>query len=167
MDEDELRTVIKEPARLVGVQCEEGLVDTIMLDMGHEPGALPLMEHALTRLWEHIGQHRIMTLHAYRAIGGVQGALARRAEAIFEAFSQEEQRAARRILLRLTQAGEGTEDTRRRTSKHEFLTRPEETEHVNKVIDDLTAARHQQPGAGRGVTRGSDSRLATPSPMAR
>ena len=55
----------------------------------------------------------MLTLEAYRETGGVQGALAKRADAIFSALTPEQQEIARRALLRLTQPGEGTEDTRR------------------------------------------------------
>ena len=61
------------------MRCEDGLVDAIIQDMGREPGVLPLMEHALARLWEHVNQNRVITLHDYHAIEGVQGALAQRA----------------------------------------------------------------------------------------
>jgi hypothetical protein len=44
----------------------------------------------------------------------VHGALSQRAEQIYNALSAEQQQIARRMLLRLTQPGEGTEDTRRR-----------------------------------------------------
>ena len=141
MVEAELRSAIEEPARLAGVACEDGLVDTILQDMGQEPGALPLMEHALARMWEHVGPDRRLTLQAYRAVGGVQGALSQRAEALFDALTAEEQDNARRILLRLTQPGEGTEDTRRRAAQKELITRPEDTESVNKVIQDFANAR--------------------------
>ena len=52
MEEAELRRVIEEPAHLVGLRLEEGLVDTILNDVGREPGALPLLEHALLQVWE-------------------------------------------------------------------------------------------------------------------
>ena len=82
MDESDLRRAIEEPARLVGASFEEGLVDTILHDVGREPGALPLLEHALLQVWERRSRTRVMTLQAYRESGGVQGALAQRAEAI-------------------------------------------------------------------------------------
>ena len=141
MAEDELRAAIEEPARLMSVTYEAGLVDEIIQDMGQEPGTLPLMEHALARMWERVGPEGHMTLEAYRAIGGVQGALAQRADDIFGVLTPEEQHITRRILLRLTQPGEGTEDTRRRAALEELITNPEEAANVDKVLEDFVSAR--------------------------
>jgi hypothetical protein len=55
------------------------------------------------------------------AIGKQEGALQRRADATLKVFSQDEQELCRRAFLRLTQPGEGTEDTKRRASMQELL----------------------------------------------
>lgn len=119
MDSEGLRQAIEEPARRVGLQLEDGLADTILADVGAEPGALPLLEHALLELWER-RRAGMLTLEGYMQAGGVQGALAQRADEIFEQLSPAEQQIARRVLLRLTQPGEGTEDTRRRANRSEL-----------------------------------------------
>jgi hypothetical protein len=52
LDFDGLRQAIAEPARRVGLLLEEGLSDTILVDVAAEPGALPLLQHALLELRE-------------------------------------------------------------------------------------------------------------------
>jgi hypothetical protein len=52
MSEEELRRAITEPARLAGLKLENGLVDLIIRDIAGEPGALPLLSHALHATWE-------------------------------------------------------------------------------------------------------------------
>ena len=141
MDEVELRRVIEEPAHLVGLRLEEGLVDTMLNDVGREPGALPLLEHALLQVWERRSMDHMMTLHGYRESGGVQGALAQRAETMFDGFTPEQQAVTRRLMLRLTSPGEGTEDTRRRAAIHELWTRREEQGSVEQVVAELATAR--------------------------
>jgi energy-coupling factor transporter ATP-binding protein EcfA2 len=141
MDEGDLRRATEEPARLVGVPFEEGLVDTILHDVGREPGMLPLLEHALLQVWERRTADQEMTLQAYRESGGVQGALAQRAEAVFDEFTPEQQDMTRRLILRLTQPGEGTEDTRRRAAMNELLLRPAEQQAVEAVVGRLANAR--------------------------
>lgn len=69
LDERGLRAVIVEPARRVGLTFEPGLVDTIVGDVGREPGALPLLEHALLEVWER-RQGTMLTLAGYRETGG-------------------------------------------------------------------------------------------------
>ncbi len=129
-----------EPARRVGLTFEPGLVETIVGDVGREPGALPLLEHALLEVWER-RQGTMLTLAGYRESGGVGRAIANRADTIFESLAPNEQAVARRILMRLTQPGEQTEDTRRRAEVGELVNRPEERETVERVIDQLVAAR--------------------------
>lgn len=105
MDQDDLRRAIESPAHAVGLRFEEGLVERILSDAGNEPGALPLMEHALLQVFEARKDH-LLTLQAYGESGGVQGALARKAEAIFERFTEEQRAILRRVMLRLTQPGQ-------------------------------------------------------------
>ena len=62
----------------VGVRFEDGLTAAIIDDVLHQPGALPLLQYALTELFEQ-GVNGAMTNDAYQAIGGVSGALGRRA----------------------------------------------------------------------------------------
>jgi WD40 repeat protein/energy-coupling factor transporter ATP-binding protein EcfA2 len=119
MDADGVRQAIQEPARRVGLTLEDGLSDTILSDVAAEPGALPLLQHALLEVWEH-RDGKTLTLRGYRRAGGVHGALAQRADEIYDEFSVDQQQIARRMLLRLTQPGEGTEDTRRRAPRGEL-----------------------------------------------
>ncbi len=82
-----------------------------------------------------------MTQEAYDQIGGVHGALAKRADDLYQQFTPERQAIARRILLRLTQPGEGTADTRRRAAKSELWSHPEEKPIAEQVIEALTNER--------------------------
>ena len=95
MSDDELRRAIERPAQLVGLEFEGGLVDALIGDVEAEPGSLPLLAHALFELWDR-RQGRRLTFAAYREIGGVQGAIAHRAESVFRRFDEAEQTAARR-----------------------------------------------------------------------
>ena len=133
MDADMLRQAIEEPARRVGLGFEPGAVDKILNDVANQPGALPLLEHALLELWKR-RQGRTLTLEGYDASGGVTGAIAKTAEESFNGFSANEQRIVRRIMLRLTQLGEGTEDTRRRAKLDELVTTPEEADVVERIV---------------------------------
>jgi WD40 repeat protein/tRNA A-37 threonylcarbamoyl transferase component Bud32 len=141
MNEAELRRAVEQPARQVGLQFEAGLVDAILADVARQPGALPLLQHALLELWER-RQDRLLTLAAYQASGGVSGAIARRADGVYDSLRPEERVVLRRIMLRLTQPGEGTEDTRRRARKRELLPGPGEGRlTVEGVLQRLVDAR--------------------------
>jgi len=116
---DELELAIAKPAGRVGLALEPGLVNTIIRDVGDQPGALPLLQYALTELFERRAG-RVLGLAAYQASGGVSGALARRAEELYAGLDAAGHEAARQLFLRLVTLGEGSEDTRRRVSRSEL-----------------------------------------------
>jgi hypothetical protein len=140
MTESELRDSMIKPADLVGLQFEKGLVDAILDDLGNEPGSLPLLQHTLLELFN--GRHgRWLTTDRYNAIGRVKGAILSRAERIYEQLTPEQQTAARRVLLRLTQPGSGTEDTRRRAARTELTASSQGGTAAEAVIERFAEAR--------------------------
>jgi WD40 repeat protein len=119
LDREELTGAICEPARRLGVRIEESAVRAMLTDVVDQPGALPLLQYTLTELFDE-RRDGVMTLAAYESLGGISGALAQRAEAIYADFSEEEQETARQLFLRLVTLGEGVEDTRRRMQRSEL-----------------------------------------------
>ena len=87
MSRQELRLGIEEPAQKARVSFENGLVETLLDDVESKPGSLPLLQFALREMWARQEKRRI-TRTSYDAIGGVQGALARRAEAIYSEMTE-------------------------------------------------------------------------------
>jgi WD40 repeat protein/transcriptional regulator with XRE-family HTH domain len=143
MSEEELRRAIEEPARRGRWEFEAGLVDLLLHDIGHEPGALPLLSHALLETWQR-RRGRVMTLSGYTSSGGVRGAIAETAEAVFtDQFTQTQQESARRIFLRLTELGDetATGDTRRRATFEELILNPEESNTTRTLLKVLADAR--------------------------
>ena len=112
MKPEELKAAIALPAQKLEVQLEAQLTQRILDDVGQEPGNLPLLEFALTRLWEK-QENRVLTHHAYDEIGGVKKAIANHAEQVYQQLSGTQQKQAQRIFVQLVCPGEGTEDTRR------------------------------------------------------
>jgi WD40 repeat protein/serine/threonine protein kinase/DNA-binding XRE family transcriptional regulator len=116
---DELEQAIVNPTEQAGLSLEAGLAQTIMRDIGDQPGMLPLLQYALTELFER-RQGRLLTLQAYRESGGVLGALARRAEELYAGLDDAGREMTRQLFLRLVTLGEGVEDTRRRVLRAEL-----------------------------------------------
>jgi WD40 repeat protein len=141
MDEEDLRTTIEGPASVAGLTLEPGLADVIQRDVTGEPGGLPLLSHALVEVWSR-RQGRLLTLDGYRACGGIAGAIARTANDVYDSLDPDQQRVARDIFVRLTELGEGTEDTARRATVDE-LARDDTVEAVRAetVLHTLAAAR--------------------------
>ena len=116
---EELERAIVAPADRAGLVIEPRLIAAMIADVVNRPGTLPLLQYALTELAER-REDGILTLAGYRRIGGVSGALARRAEQIHAALNEEAQEACRQLFLRLVTLGEGSEDTRRRVRRSEL-----------------------------------------------
>lgn len=140
MTQNEMQRAIEEPAKAKGLRREPGLVELILRDAAGEPGALPLLSHALMETWAR-RDGRTLTLAGYRDAGGVRGAVARTAEELFQNATESEQSLLRRTFLRLTEPGEGTEDTRRRMPLRELAAGPETESAVTDLLDNLLQAR--------------------------
>jgi WD40 repeat protein/transcriptional regulator with XRE-family HTH domain len=143
MNDVELRRAIEEPAQRGRWEFEPGLIDLLLHDVGHEPGALPLLSHALLETWQR-RRGRTMTMSGYASSGGVRGAIAETAETVFtDQFTHEQQAIARRIFLRLTELSYelSAADTRRRAKFNELILRPEEATNTHVVLKALADAR--------------------------
>ena len=119
MSPEELERAIVAPAERAGLAVEPRLLAAMIADVVDRPGALPLLQFTLTELAER-REDGVLTLVGYRRIGGVSGALARRAEQLFEAMNEGARDACRQVFLRLVTLGDGSEDTRRRVRRSEL-----------------------------------------------
>ena len=129
----DLKEMIAEPAKLQGHTVEEALLLKILQDVKQEPGFLPLLEFALTKLWDKRDQEKHqLTLEQYEKLGELTGALNLHAENVYESQdfeeespsqqrTQQEKEWIRLIFLRLVRTGEGEKDTRQRQPKATIL----------------------------------------------
>ena len=133
MTHEELACAIRKPAEKVELKFESGLVERILDDVGDEPGNLPLLEFVLKELWE--GRRGPCLLNeTYDDIGGLNGAVAKKADKFFNGLSSADQKILQRIFLRIVRPSEGgSEDTRRRAPLTELP--PEAAQLVLKLAD--------------------------------
>ncbi|MEU0881678.1 helix-turn-helix domain-containing protein [Lentzea sp. NPDC005914] len=129
MTPDELRLAITEPAAVAGAKVETALLARLMADAVGQAAVLPLLSHALAETWQH-RRGMTLTLSSYEEVGGLEHAVARTAQEVFDGFTSRQQAQARRILLRLVTV----EDTKRRAHKDEL-------EADDEVLQALAAAR--------------------------
>jgi len=146
MAAEQVRRAITEPARLARLDVEEGLVGLLLRDLAppepaseqaaYEPGALPLLSHALLATWEH-SRGGMLTVADYLASGGIRDALTRTAEAAYGSLSPEEQRLARRLFLRLVHVADDAPPTRATVRLSELEAWDGETGHVlGRFVDE-------------------------------
>src|SRR5262249_55488070 len=122
MSQEQLQESIERRLELAAAPAESGLINSLLEDVGAEPGNLALLEHALGQLWEKCGgSGHSLTNRAYAEIGRLRGALGRHADAVYDSIGDERQkRLAQRIFLELVHLGEGAQDTRRRVSRSDL-----------------------------------------------
>ena len=119
LDADELHVAIVGPAENAGVAVESALAAALVSDAASSPGSLPLLQYALTELYEHRVEGT-MTLDAYHRLGGMGAVLSQRAEEIYSGLDADDRAASRRLFSRLIMPGEGKDDTRRRATQSEL-----------------------------------------------
>lgn len=119
MSPAELKAAIAQPAAQCQVELEPGLTDKLIQATQGQAGRLPLLEFTLTELWlqQHSGQ---LTHQAYRAIGGIEEAVANHAEKVYAQLSVDEQQSVQRIFMQLIEPNPNNEATRRMASRDEL-----------------------------------------------
>jgi hypothetical protein len=134
---EQCRAAIVGPAAAFGGQVEEPLVNRLLNDMGTDPDQLPLMQHALMRVWTSVNcpqtaeqaplasatgvpapdeQTVVLTADAYEATGGLKEALSIHADEACEELSSEDHRVAEILFRCLSERGPDQRDTRRPAS---------------------------------------------------
>ena len=141
MNADELRAAIAEPAQKAGQPLSAEVVDLLIEQTKKREGALPLLEFALTQIWQGMAQG-VEPAETLKQIGGVGGALANKAKELFDSLTPAEQQIARRAFLAMTRLGEGTNDTRRRTALAEMVSHQDAPDNVRNML-----RLFAQPGA--------------------
>jgi hypothetical protein len=133
MSTEELRAAITEPAARSGASLETALMARLISDVAGQPGALPLVSHALAETWNR-RRGMVLTLTGYQDVGGIENALARTAEQTFDRLAEKDQASAKRLFLRLVVPGDGAEDTKRRVPRPDL-------DVADGLLDRLAAAR--------------------------
>jgi formylglycine-generating enzyme required for sulfatase activity len=133
----ELHEMLAGPARVAEVQFEAGLARQILADTGADPGALALLAYALDQLYAAGVDHGRLTWAAYHALGGVQGAIGARAQAVFEGLPEAAQAALPRVFRELVEVDESGQATRKRAR----LERVQAEATAAQLVQALVAAR--------------------------
>jgi WD40 repeat protein/DNA-binding SARP family transcriptional activator len=136
MTDEDLRDAIEGPARQAGLLLEAGLVDLLVRDVEGEPGALPLLSHALRQTWL-AREGRTLTVVGYHASGGIRGAVAQTAEEVYEHAAPEQRALVRDLLLRLVAPSPEGAPVRSRVHRRMLAT---DATH-EQVVELLVAAR--------------------------
>lgn len=134
LDAEGIRLAIAEPAAQVGLEFEPGLPERIVADLDGQPGSLPLLQFTLERLASAASDGLIRNSH-YTELGGVNGALAERAEATYQGLSEGQKTTAQHVFTRLLSVTEEADDVRRRVRMTELESLGLASAEVKVVVD--------------------------------
>jgi hypothetical protein len=154
MTSQELRDVIDKPAQLpkVNVTFDPDLVGDLIFEMRGRPGALPLLQFVLEKLFD-LREDNNLTRRSYDELGGLQGSIDRHADNIFNALPSDEHREYARYLFtnklihimespqELSSLESGEEIIRRRVTRAELQLDEPQNVVARQTIDAFTQAR--------------------------
>jgi WD40 repeat protein/class 3 adenylate cyclase/tRNA A-37 threonylcarbamoyl transferase component Bud32 len=147
MTQPELGRAVTEPARLAGLRLEPGLIELVVHDVAGEPGALPLLSHALRATWER-RDGRTLTVEGYRESGGVAAAIARTADDVVGSMPATQRYLTRNVFVRLTGLDDAGAATRRRVPIEELVSQGATPDVVQTLLERLAEARLVTLGEG-------------------
>jgi eukaryotic-like serine/threonine-protein kinase len=140
----QLSQIIRYPAEAAGVTFEDHLEkgrldERIRDDALKEPGGLPLLEYALDELFRLGASDGVLSHAEYEALGGVEGALRKRADDVFARLEPGKRSALGSVLNQLVRLGSGDDETlTRRVASYETATAEPG---AKSVVDALVTAR--------------------------
>ena len=130
---EELEAAALRPAEQQGVSFEPALLGELIADVRSRPGSLPLFQYALTELFDRRAGSTL-TAASYRAMGGVEGALERRASNLYDELDDARQDVARQLFLRLAVVTDDDQRSRRRVAARELVSIGPDTSAVQDVL---------------------------------
>ncbi len=144
MSREQIRQVITGPVSVGGAQISNALVNRVLNDLGDNPDQLPILQHALMRVWDYWKQKGIqqaIDVEDYEAIGTLKGALSQHAEEAFEELPQTEnneyQERCKQIFKALTDRGKNNRGTRRPTKVREIMQLTESSFEQVRVVTEV------------------------------
>jgi WD40 repeat protein len=142
--QDEIIEMLRQPAEAAGLAFDAdpvrqvGLDATLAIEAANEPGALPLLSFLLDELYKRDirGGRSTLTHASMVALGGLKGAIANRAEAVFAALPGEVQAALPRVLRALvTVSRASAEPTARPATMAQFAAGGAERRLIDALLD--------------------------------
>ena len=144
LSRDQIRSCIEGPIKVGGGQISFALVQELLNSLGTEQDQLPVLQHALMRTfdkWKEEGAGGDgLDLSHYRSVGGMEQALSRHADEVFETLSDEQQLVAKSVFKAITERGVDNRGIRRPT-RLDLLTEIADAD-LSHVISMVEAFRH-------------------------
>jgi DNA-binding SARP family transcriptional activator/WD40 repeat protein len=134
LDEESLRAAVTGPAQQAGLVLQPGLVDLLVREVRDDPGALPLLSHALQETWRR-REGNTLTVEGYHASGGIHGAVAQSAEQLYGSTAADQRPLLRDLLLRLVSPGAEGEAVRTQVPRRLIASDADHERLIGMLVD--------------------------------
>src|SRR5215475_3842861 len=136
----ELLQMITLPAKAVGLEFDDGIVDDLCKAVVGEATALPLLQFTLSQLWAAREGNRV-TWAVYRQVGRPREALRHTTERVYNSLSPEDQAVAKEVFLKLiTPSASGAGTAIRRRVPRDMLMQLPKPARVKHVLEQFVEA---------------------------
>ena len=139
----ELELIVRRPAESAGLTFEKDPRSGVSLDAtirdaaARDPASLPLLSFVLDELYRRDveqGGAGMLSFAGYEALGRLEGAIARHADALVEACPRELKAALPRLLLALVEIDDVKDSVAARTAARAALASPQERELAERLV---------------------------------
>jgi len=124
LNRSQRKRAIEGPAKLVGEIINPSLTAKLLNDVESEKDELPLLQHALMRIWDYeksIDQNGQLDLHDYEEVGGLKNALSNHADEVIIGMAEEDLKLIKKIFQALTMTDENGREIRRPVKLSELM----------------------------------------------
>ena len=149
----EMLQMIRLPAKAAGLQWQSDQIDSLdhMLcdDAAGNPDALPMLQYTLHELYQQHGDDKLLKIADYHALGGIEGAIGKRAEALFSEQSEAVKAALPTVLAKLVSLSSDEKSITSRAALWSQLANDDERQLVQALIDHRLLVSHlvgNEPG---------------------
>jgi hypothetical protein len=119
MTRDNYQKVITGPVKYMGASIDEELVETLLGEVGDRTDQLPVLQHALMRMWTYWQQsgqkERPLSIGDYDSVGRMANAMSRHADEAYEELSQKGRAICEVMFKTITEKGSDNKGVRRPT----------------------------------------------------
>ncbi|MFU2508020.1 winged helix-turn-helix domain-containing protein [Pseudoalteromonas sp. ASV78] len=144
----ELKQMIRLPALAAGLnwqldpEHQTPLDEMLCNDTANNPDALPMLQYTLQQLYIQRSENDELLVSEYQALGGIEGAIGKKAEQVFSQLPDKQQAQLNFILSKLITLNADGETLTSRAARWNELNNPAQTQLVQAMVDNRLFVSH-------------------------
>ncbi|MEL0640591.1 winged helix-turn-helix domain-containing protein [Pseudoalteromonas aliena] len=148
----ELQQIIRLPAITANLTFSNDpltktpLDEILCTDTANNPDALPMLQYTLQELYLQRSDNNELLHSVYKKLGGIEGAIGKKAEDIFIGLSNEQQQQLKSVLSHLITLNPDGKTITSRAARWKALTNASQKELVQAMVDSRLFVSHLQNG---------------------